>query len=122
MGKHAYRYLYLVVDSFDEKILEEGVLLAWTNHGRYYTLIVFDKKTFETRPLANIYLVKRMTVEEAECLEETGHPCKCIPDLKERLRQRVLDAAKTFKHLNGERIDKLYKRALLAAGCKLGGG
>ncbi len=82
------------------------------------SVVLKIRATFETRPLANIYLVKRMTREEAECLEETGHPCKCIPDLKERLRQRILDAAKVFRHLSGERIDKLYERAILAAGCK----
>ena len=113
-----YSYLYVVVDVFQDDVnLVPGVLLAWDNHGKFYTITTFDRKTLETKPLANIFLVKRMKREEKECVAESWNLCKCIPDLEELLRIRLLDAAKVFM-LDGKRIDELYERALLAAGCK----
>ncbi|MEB3862335.1 MAG: hypothetical protein GSR84_08990 [Desulfurococcales archaeon] len=114
-----YPYLYVVTDVFQDDVgLEPGMLIAWDNHGSYYTITTFNLETREIKPLANIYLVKRMTREEVKCLEENVHPCKCIQGLEHRLRERLLDAAKVFSHINGRRIDELYERALENAGCR----
>ena len=111
-----YRYVYLVVDSFDREAVREGDLLLWEYKGYYYTITVLNTKTLKTRPIANIVLLKKLTDEELECINKEKNACKCIEGFEALLEKRLIAARKYFSHLNLERLSDL-KKATMQAGC-----
>ena len=114
---NGFRYVYVVVDSFDQNVVEEGVLLLWDYKGHYYTITTFNFKTRQARAIANIVLLKKLTDKEKECLDNGGDMCECIDGFEGLLEKRLTAAKRHFPHLTLERLHSLKKRAL-AAGCR----